>query len=288
MVLAEQFGGTIINADASQLYADLRVLSARPSLKDETRVPHRLFGVLDGDDGADAARWAGSAREEIAAALAAGRLPIVVGGTGMYLQALVDGMAPVPDIDPGVRAEVRALDPAVAADALAREDPALAARLKPGDRQRIARGLEVLRATRRSLLAWQAERVGGIAATHDVRAMVVEVDRTELRARVAPRLQAMLAAGAVAEAAALVARGLSADRPVLRALGVSAFAAVAAGAMTEADAVAAVAIATHQYQKRQLTWGRSQVAGWRRVADAAAAAGVLGVCCSQVHVSSRA
>jgi tRNA dimethylallyltransferase len=193
----------------------------------------------------------------------------------MYLTSLIDGIAPVPEIDPTARAEVRALETADAAAALAREDPALAARLKPSDRQRLLRGLEVVRATGRSLLDWQKERVGGIAGEFDVRAMLVDVDREVLRARVAPRLWAMLEAGALDEVAVLMARDLPADRPVLRALGMAEFAAVLAGTITREAAVAAAAIATQQYQKRQLTWGRGQ-GGWDRAANVAAAMAVTG------------
>lgn len=274
LALAEKCRGTIINADASQLYADLRIVSARPSAADEARAPHRLYGVFDGDDIANAARWAALARTEIEAAVATGRLPILVGGTGMYLGSLIDGIAPVPEIDPAVRAEVRALETADAAAALAREDPGLAARLKPADRQRLLRGLEVVRATGRSLRDWQQERVGGIAGDFDVRAMLVDVDREALRARVAPRLWAMLDGGGLDEVAALMARRLPDDRPVLRALGVAEFAAVLAGTITREAAVAAATIATQQYQKRQLTWGRGRT-DWPHVGDVASAAALL-------------
>lgn len=277
LALAETLGGTIINADASQLYADLRVVTARPSVVDEARVPHRLYGVLDGDEVANAARWAAMARGVIAAEIAGGRLPIVVGGTGLYLTTLVDGIAPVPDIDAAVRGGVRALATADAADALEREDPVLRARLMAGDRQRLLRGLEVMRSTGRSLLAWQGERAGGIAGEFDVRAMVVDVDRTALRGRIEPRLAAMLAEGGLDEVAALMARGLADDRSVLRALGVAEFARVNARTMTRAEAVAAAGIATRQYQKRQLTWARSQAPGWARVADVASARARLGL-----------
>jgi tRNA dimethylallyltransferase len=169
---------------------------------------------------------------------------------------------------------VRRLGTADAAAALHREDPALAARLKPADRQRLLRGLEVVRSTGRSLLEWQGSRTGGIAADFDVRAMVVDVERETLRARVEPRLIAMVEAGALDEVAALRARRLPADRPVLRALGVAEFAAVLAGAMTAGEAVAAAAVATRQYQKRQLTWARSQAPGWTRVSVASEAIAV--------------
>lgn len=275
LALAERRHGTIINADASQLYADLRIVSARPDAADEARVPHRLYGVLDGDAIANAASWAVLARAAIADTIGAGRLPILVGGTGLYLTTLIDGIAPVPEIDAAIRAAVRALATADAATALAREDPALAARLHPGDRQRVLRGLEVARSTGRSLLAWQAEPAGGIGSTHDVRAMIVDVPREALRARVEPRLWAMLAAGALDEVAALMTRGLAADRPVLRALGVAEFAGVAAGSLDRGAAIAAAATATRQYQKRQLTWGRSRAAGWHRVADIGDAVALL-------------
>ena len=273
--LADRCGGTIINADASQLYADLRIVTARPDTADEARVPHRLYGVLDGDLIANAASWSGLARAAIAEACTAGRLPIVVGGTGLYLTSLVDGIAPVPEIDGDVRSRVRAMATADAAAALAAEDPALAARLMPRDRQRLLRGLEVVRSTGRSLLDWQRDPAGGIADDCDGRGMVVDVDRAALRARVVPRLEAMLAAGAQDEVAALMARGLAADRPVLRALGVADFAALRNGTLTRDGAIEAAATATRQYQKRQLTWGRSQVPGWKRVTDATAAMALL-------------
>lgn len=263
--LAQAVGGGIINADASQLYADLSVISARPSPDEETLLPHHLYGVLDGNEIASAARWAGLAKAAIAAEQAAGRVPILVGGTGMYLATLLDGIAPVPDIDPDVRAAVRALATPAAIAALAGEDPALAARLLPGDRHRTLRGLEVIRSSGQSLLHWQQHRVGGIAAEHDLRRFVVDVPRPVLHQRANDRLWQMAGAGAVAEAAALLARGLPDDRPVLRALGVAQFGAVAAGRQTIEAAIVQAATATRQYQKRQSTWLRGQAADWLRI-----------------------
>ena len=260
--LAQAVGGSIINADASQLYADLRLISARPSAAEEALVPHRLYGVLDGDEIASAARWAAMAKAVIDAELADGRVPILVGGTGMYLTTLLDGIAPVPEIAPDVRAQVRALATLDAMASLAVEDPALAARLLPGDRQRTLRGLEVIRSTGTSLIHWQRHRIGGIAAHHDLRRFVVDVPRPLLHERATARLWQMAEAGAVAEAAALLARRLPDDRPVLRALGVAQFGAVAAGTQALSDAVAAAAGATRQYQKRQTTWARGQAADW--------------------------
>ena len=264
--LAASVGGTIINGDASQLYADLRLISARPSADDEARVPHRLYGVLDGDEIASAARWAEMAKTAIGEARAAGQVPIIVGGTGMYLTTLIDGIAPVPEIDADVRAAVRALATDAAVAALALADPALAARLSPGDRQRTLRGLEVIRSSGKSLLHWQQHRVGGIAGSQALRCFFVDVPRPVLHVRATERLWQMAKGGAVAEAAALLARHLPDDRPVLRALGVAQFGAVAAGALRLEAAVAAAATATRQYQKRQTTWARGQAADWVRIA----------------------
>lgn len=266
LALAERLHGSIINADASQLYADLRILSARPSPEDEARVPHLLYGVLDGAEAANAARWADLAKTAISDVQAAGRLPILVGGTGMYLATLIDGIAPVPEIDPQVREVVRAMTTEDAARALAAEDIAAAARLGPTDRQRILRALEVVRATGRTLKDWQHSKEGGIGGALDVRAMVVDVPRDTLYARAGTRLRAMAAAGATEEAARLMTRGLPADRPVLRALGVAEFAEVAAGTMDLEAAILAVAQETRHYQKRQSTWLRNQRPDWPRVA----------------------
>ncbi len=266
LVVAERHGGTIINADASQLYADLRILSARPSEADLARAPHRLYGVIDGAEACNAARWAGLARVEIAAAHAAARLPVVCGGSGMYLRTLLDGIAPVPSIDPGIRAVVRQLAPADAYAALVREDPRAAARLAPADRQRVMRALEVLRSTGQTLAMWQSAATGGLAATMAVRGVVVDRPRAELHARIETRFAAMLAAGALAEAAALAARRLDPALPVMKALGVAPLLAVLAGKTTLAEATAAALADTRQYAKRQQTWFRNQTPDWERTA----------------------
>lgn len=255
----------IINADASQLYADLAIVTARPGPADLAAAPHRLYGVLAGDDVCTAARWAAMARAEIAAARHAGRHPIIVGGTGMYLAALVHGLAPVPAIDEAVRAAVRALDTATARAALEREDPAAAARLMPADRQRTLRALEVVRATGRPIGHWQQQREGGLGAAA-VAGFVVERPRAELHARAGARLAAMLADGALAEVVALLDRGLPADAPVMKALAVPQLARHLAGEADLATAMAQALAATRQYQKRQLTWARHQFPDWPRLA----------------------
>ncbi len=263
--LAERCRGTIINADASQLYADLRILSARPSDADLARVPHRLYGVIDGAEACNAARWAELARAEIAAALAEGRLPIVCGGSGMYLRTLLDGIAPVPSIALELRRDVRALTPASAYAALLREDPATAARLAAGDRQRVMRALEVIRSTGRPLADWQAAATGGAATTMAVRGIVVDRPRAELHARIEARFAAMLAAGALAEVERLAARRLAPDLPVMKALGVPPLLAVLADTLTLAEATAAAIAATRHYAKRQQTWFRNQTPDWERM-----------------------
>ncbi len=256
--LAAIADGTIINADASQVYADLRILSARPSPAEEARAPHRLFGHLDGARACSAADWAAAARGAIAEAHGAGRLPILVGGTGLYIRTLLDGIAPVPDIDPQVRATVRAMPVADAHAALAREDPPAAARLHPSDTTRVARALEVVRATGRPLAAWQGDRSGGIAGGVRLAPLLLLPPREWLYARCDARFAAMLAEGGVAEVKALLARGLDPALPVMRAIGVAEIADWLAGRIDRATMLARAAQATRRYAKRQYTWFANQ------------------------------
>ena len=264
--LAERIGGAVVNADASQVYRDLRILSARPSPADEARVPHRLFGHVDGADSCSAARWAAEARAVIGEVHAAGQVPVLVGGTGLYLRTLLDGIAPVPTIDPAIREAVRALPVAQAHAALAVEDPAAAARLAPADTTRVARALEVVRSTGRPLAAWQAQREGGIGGAVDLRALVLLPDREELMQRCDARLASMFAQGAVEEVVALIARAdVPADAPVRRAIGVPEVAAMLGGALSRDEALARAQLATRRYAKRQYTWFRHQPpADWQR------------------------
>jgi tRNA dimethylallyltransferase len=259
MGLAERAGGVVINADSAQVYADLRVLSARPGAADEAQVPHRLFGYIDGAESCSAARWAADARGEVAAAQAAGKLPVLVGGTGLYLRTLIDGIAPVPEIDPAIRGAVRAMPVAEAHRALGEADPAAAARLAPADTTRVARALEVVRSTGRTLAAWQDARTGGIGDAVRLVATVLIPDREWLLARCDARLEAMFDEGAVDEVARLLARvDIPLAAPIRRAIGVPEIAAMLAGTMTRAEALAAAKIATRHYAKRQYTWFRNQ------------------------------
>ncbi|WP_326524642.1 tRNA (adenosine(37)-N6)-dimethylallyltransferase MiaA [Sphingomonas sp.] len=267
LALAEAHDGVIINADASQVYADLRILSARPSPDEEARAPHQLFGHVDGAyTGYSAARWADEAGAAIADAHAAGRLPVLVGGTGLYLRTLLDGIAPVPEIDPAIRAEIRAAPVADNHARLTVHDPAAAARLNPGDTTRVARALEVVLSTGRPLAAWQAEKVGGIGAAIDPVATILLPPRDWLFARCDARFAMMLDGGAAAEVRALLARpDVSPDAPVRRAIGVPEIADLLAGLSTREESVARAQAATRQYAKRQYTWFRNQPpAAWQR------------------------
>ena len=267
--LAERAGGTVINADSAQVYADLRVLSARPGEEDLARARHRLFGSWDGATPCSAADWAGRARTEIARAHADGRLPILVGGTGLYLRTLLDGIAPVPPIAKAIRAKVRAGDLADNVRRLRELDPLAAERLHPSDTTRIARALEVVLSTGRTLAEWQKERHGGIAAAVSVRGIVLLPPRDWLYRRCDERFAAMLSDGAVPEVEALLARKLHPDLPVMRAIGVREVAALIRGEWSREQALAAGQQATRNYAKRQYTWFAHQPPGdWPQFMEA--------------------
>jgi len=256
----------VINADSAQVYADLAVLSARPSPEEMQGVPHRLFGTWDGAAACSAADWAQAARAEIAAAHQAGAVPILVGGTGLYLRTLLEGIAPVPPIDPAVRDAARGLPLDEARAALIREDPDAAARLNPNDTTRIVRALEVVRSTGRPLAAWQAEKIGGIAQSVQLHAAVLLPARDWLYDRCDRRFALMLEQGAIAEVETLLARQLAPALPVMRAIGVPEISAMLHGEITRAQLVQQGAQATRNYAKRQYTWFRNQPPDeWRRI-----------------------
>lgn len=263
LVLQQQGrAAVVINADSAQVYADLAVLSARPTAEEMAGVEHRLFGTWDGARACSAADWAAAAKDEIAAAHAAGAVPILVGGSGLYLRTLLEGIAPVPAIDQAVRAEVREMAPNEAREALAREDPDRAARLDRADRSRIARALEVVRSTGRTLAEWQRERSGGVAHSITLHPVVLLPPRAELYVRCDRRFAAMIERGALDEVAALRARGLDPALPVMRAIGVRELGEVLDGTATLDEAIARGAQATRNYAKRQYTWFRHQAGEW--------------------------
>ncbi len=266
LAIAARHNGVVINADSAQVYADLRILTARPSAEEEASAPHRLFGHVDAADATySAARWAAEATHAINATLAEGKLPILVGGTGLYVRTLLDGIAPVPAIDPDLREQIRALPVADAHAALALLDPPAAARLNAADTTRVARALEVVRGTGRTLADWQTERVGGIGDRLDVRALILIPDRDWLNARIDQRF-AEMAETSQAEVAALLARtDIPQDAPIRRAIGVPEIAALVRGETSKTEAIAAGSLATRRYAKRQYTWLRHQPpAAWTR------------------------
>ncbi|GGD50386.1 tRNA (adenosine(37)-N6)-dimethylallyltransferase MiaA [Erythrobacter arachoides] len=255
----------VINADSAQVYANLHVLSARPSEDEMKGVPHRLFGTWDGAQACSAADWAAAARREIADAHQSGAVPILVGGTGLYIRTLLDGIAPVPAIDPGVRAEVRAMELGEAFAALRAADPDRAAKLAPADSQRITRALEVVRSTGQTLDHWQRHKVGGIGDAVSLAPLVLLPDRATLFAQCDARFAAMVDGGAVAEVEALLARQLDPTLPVMRAIGVPEIAGYLRGDWPLEQAVTRGQQATRNYAKRQFTWLRHQLpAGWLR------------------------
>lgn len=257
--LAEVFGGTIINADAMQCYAELCVLTARPGPQDTARVPHALYGVLPAASAGSVAWWRGEALAAMAAAREAGRLPILCGGTGMYFNALREGLAVIPEIAPAVREEARGLlarhGPAWLHAQLAARDPRTAARLRPTDSQRLARAWEVVAGTGRGLAAWQ-EAPGLAAAPYRFCAILLDPPRASLAPAIAARFKAMLAQGAAEEVAALLAQKLDPALPAMRAHGVPEIAAALRGEIAWAEAEARAIAATSRYTKRQGTWFR--------------------------------
>ena len=256
----------VINADSAQIYADLAVLSARPTAGEMQGIDHRLFGTWDGANACSAADWAAQARAVIAEVHARGAVAVLVGGTGLYLRTLLDGIAPVPAIAPDIRAAVRALPTPQAYAALQQEDPVRAAVLAPGDSTRIARALEVIRSTGRSLGDWHSELTGGIGAAVTLHPAVLLPPRDWVYARCDRRFAQMLEHGALAEVEALLARQLDPDLPVMRAIGVAEITALLAGQTTLAEAEARGAQATRNYTKRQFTWLRNQSpSNWHRV-----------------------
>jgi tRNA dimethylallyltransferase len=234
-------------------------------------IEHRLFGAWDGSEACSAAAWAARAKAEIAEIHEGGGVPILVGGTGLYLKVLFEGIAPIPEIDPAIRATVRALDEDAAYKLLQIEDPLRAAELDPGDRQRIARALEVKRSTGVTLADWQLAKAGGIGEEVTIHPMVLLPDRTWLYDRCDLRFEAMLEEGAIAEVEALLARGLDPDLPVMRAIGVPEVAAFLAGEIDAETMIAAGQQATRNYAKRQFTWFRRQPpVEWPRIDPGAA------------------
>jgi tRNA dimethylallyltransferase len=260
--LAAALGGTIVNADSQQIYRDLPILTAQPDAAAMQRAPHRLYGYLDAAERGSVARWRQLALTEIAAAHVAGSLPILVGGTGLYLRALMRGLAPVPDIPSEIRAAAAALYQELGGakfrDRLAALDPKAAGRLPPGDRARLTRAWEVVHATGRALGEWQSRSAG--AAPYRFATLLLMPPREALYAACDARFAAMVIAGALDEAAALAARQLDPDLPSMKALGVPELLRHVRGEVPLDEAVAVAQRSTCRYAKRQMTWFRHQLA----------------------------
>lgn len=269
-MLAERTGGVIINADSAQIYRDLPILSAAPPAAERSRAEHRLYGIRDGTDPCSAADWARLARAEISELHGSGRLPILVGGTGLYLRILLNGIAPVPPIAEDVRRHVRNRAVEENYRQLLELDPGAAGRLNPTDTTRVGRALEVVLATGTTLAQWQGRSEGGIAPLVELSATVLLPPRRWLYERCNMRFEAMVAGGAVEEAQRLLKRGLDPRLPVMRAIGVREVAAFLAGDLSREEMIANGQQATRNYAKRQYTWFAHQSPPeWRRFTDIA-------------------
>jgi len=268
--LAEAFDGVIINADSMQVYRELAILTARPGMAAMRSISHRLYGVLPGGEPCSAGRWRVMALAEIAAAHADGKLPIVVGGTGLYLRALVEGLSPAPEVPEATRAEAKALHGDLGGEKfhalLATRDPAMAARLHPNDTQRLLRAWEVMAASGRSLAEWQTlgqagDGGAGWAKTPALDGfwLICKPPRRDLYAACDARFLTMIDDGALDEVRALGALDLDPGLPIMKALGVRELSAHLSGELSLEDAVTQAQQATRNYAKRQMTWMRTQL-----------------------------
>jgi tRNA dimethylallyltransferase len=263
LALAQKLGGTIVNADSMQVYRDLRVLTARPSAGEESQAPHELFGCIDGAVNFSSGRWLVEAKAVASRIFAQGAPAIFVGGTGLYFRALTEGFSEIPAVPDEVRAQVRAeAEPLASAQLhgeLAARDSATAARLRPSDRQRILRALEVLAATGRPLASFQGARGAPLLKPGQWAGLFLAPEREALNAAIDRRFAAMLRAGALEEVAALAARGLDPALPVMRAHGVPPLIAHLNGDLSLDEAASRSALDTRRYAKRQFTWARHQM-----------------------------
>ena len=266
LALAEKLGGTVVNADSMQIYRDLRVITARPSPAEEARVPHRLYGHLDAAENYSVGRWCRDVGETLAEIAAQGRIPILVGGTGLYFKALTSGLAAVPPITADIRGHVRGRlqseGVAVLYAELTERDPLTARRLMPNDRSRISRALEVVLATGRSLTDWHRQGVPALVDPARAIKVFLTCERKQLVARIETRFAAMLKLGALDEVRALAARALDPLLPAMKAHGVPWLIRHLNGEISLDAAAAGAIMDTRRYAKRQLTWFRNQMKDW--------------------------
>lgn len=277
--LAAALGGTVINADSMQVYRELAVLTARPSPQDETVTPHRLYGFVPAREAYSVGRWLDDVSAAIATAESEGGVPILVGGTGLYFKALLEGLAPVPDIPESIRAywreQAETLGPEGLYRELARRDPAIAMRLKPSDPQRVVRALEVVEATGTSLAEWQGETTEPALSPEGVLKLVVAPERETIYTAIDTRFDRMIEQGALEEVRALIALRLDPGLPVMRAHGVRELAAHLVGACSLEEATSKAKTESRRYAKRQMTWLRRFMADWDWFPDEAAIADVI-------------
>ncbi len=257
--IAQRVPAVIINADAMQLVAELRIITARPTDSEMARAPHALYGVLPAREPTSVATWLALVKPAVERAWHEQRLPLLVGGTGMYIQSMMRGLATVPTIPAAIRERVRVLDAAARWALLEQHDPAMAARLKPGDTQRVQRALEVHQATGVSLLEWQRCNAQPVFAQAQYRCAYVDLPRDEVYARINARFLQMMEQGALEEVRALMRQSIPPAHPILRAHGVPELVAHLEGRMTYDDAISRAQLNTRHYAKRQLTWLRNQM-----------------------------
>lgn len=264
--LAERTGGIVVNVDSMQVYRDLRILTARPTLQEEAVATHCLYGFVDGVENFSVLRWLEALRSVLAQAQAAGQLPILVGGSGLYFRAALEGLSAIPPVPEDVRSRVRAeaVDQTTAAlhRRLAQFDPKTAQDLVPNDRQRILRALEVVEATGQSIRDFQGKREAGLIDPHRSVRLFLHPDRAWLTARIDRRFHEMIEAGAMKEVEQLAERRLDPALPVMRAHGVPALIASLRGEIALDAAIAKGQADTRAYAKRQVTWFRHQMEGW--------------------------
>ena len=274
--LAQKTGGIVINTDSMQVYRDLRIITARPTVEEELRVPHRLYGHVDAAINFSAGAWVADAAKALAEARAQDKLPIFVGGSGLYFRALTRGLSAIPPIPGEIREGVRARMERDGVEALhaelARRDPVSAERLKVRDRTRIARALEVIEATGRALPDWHREGLPPLLPSEEFSALFLAPERERLYARIDARFDAMLASGAIDEVAALAERKLDPLLPAMKAHGVPVLIRYIHGEVTLAEAAEFGRTETRQYAKRQFTWFRHQLPEFEWVAPEAARA----------------
>lgn len=269
LALAEGLGGVVINADSMQVYKELRLLTARPSVEDEARVPHALYGFVPAAEAYSAGRWVEDVSAAIEGAEREGRVPIITGGTGLYFKALLEGLSPIPDIPDEIRGywrqEAGARNAAELHSLLRERDPEMAERLRPSDPQRLVRALEVLDATGRSLAEWQEEPGTPVLREDEVLRLYVSPPRDLLYERIDARFDAMLDHGALEEVVTLAEQELDPALPAMRALGVKPLIGLIAGVLDRDEAISQAKIETRRYAKRQLTWAKGNMFSWNRI-----------------------